>query len=157
MGQKETVGRQKDQLRDCCAFHHLWNNLLEISKKNLNVFRGRWWGSLGKENKRYLKAMNRYTYIAYVWYISTCVCLCVWAWIGPEDCLHCGGCERLAWLPGACNGHQGSQENQRDHTGGRRDEELGFGPDELKVTMTHAGRVEGKEVRNMGLKFKRKV
>lgn len=40
---------------------------------------------------------------------------------------------------------------------GKRDEELQFRPDELKVPVTHTGRVVGKEVRNMGLKFKMKV
>lgn len=40
---------------------------------------------------------------------------------------------------------------------GKRDEELQFRPDELKVPVTHTGRVVGKEVRNMSLKFKMKV
>lgn len=69
-----------------------------------------------KGSKGYLKAINRYTYVAYVCYVSACVCSCVSAWTGPEDGLHCGGWERLAW-------HQG---NQRARSGGRRDEGLGF-------------------------------
>ena len=50
----------------------------------------------------------------------------------------------------------GDPGNQRDHVGGRGNEELRFGPDELRI-MTHTGRAAAQEVYNKGLKFRSKI
>lgn len=104
------------------------------------MFRGRWWGSPRKENKGHFKNIDTYMSHMYDIYQHACACVWVWAWIGPKDYPGCRECERLAWLPGFCTGHQETQENQRD-------EELQFRPDELKVPVTHTGKVVGKEVK----------